>query len=165
MAFGTTPKGDSGSTPIAEVYVPGSALIALRGTLTTTTDGSSNTSAGVVVGRFTGAVYTRASSAATVSGSSGDLIVQDFAELAVDINISAVSGTTPSIQFFVDRKGGDGVYYQIYNSTSLTTTGVVSTSVGAGCATAQAFGTTARLRWTIAGTSPSFTFSASIIGK
>lgn len=111
-------------------------------------------------------VLNQASAAQTAGGNSADLTVGQYRELAVDINISAVSGTSPSATFFVDRKGADGIYYNIYSSGAKTTTGTVSTSIGAGgAATNSAFGNVIRFRWTITGTTPSFTFSASIIGK
>lgn len=165
MAFGTVPMS-SDPVPIAEVAVPGTInLVALRGTTATITDGNSNTSAAVAVGWFGFNVFARASAAATTSNNSGDLAVDSFSELALDINITAVSGTTPTIQFFVDRKGNDGIYYVIYTGSSINTVQAVSTSLGAGMAQSVSFGTTARLRWVIGGTTPSFTFSASIIGK
>lgn len=165
MAFGTVPQS-SDPVPIAEVAVPGTAnLIALRGTTATVTDVNSNTMAAVAVGWFTSNVYARASAAATVSGNSGDLAVDSFSELALDINITAVSGTTPTIQYIMERKGNDGNYYQIYASSSLNVTQAVSTSFGAGMSQSVSFGATVRLRWVIGGTTPSFTFSASIIGK
>lgn len=165
MSISAVPT-DVNGVPIAEVLVPGTAApIALRGTTSTITDGNSNTSAGVAVGWFSANVYARASAAATTSGNSGDLAVDSFSELAVDINITAISGTTPTIQFFVDRKGNDGIYYVIYTGSSINTVQAVSVSLGAGMGQSVSFGTTARLRWTIGGTTPSFTFSASIIGK
>lgn len=165
MAIGTVPMS-SDPVPVAEVVVPNIANpIALRGTTATITDSNSNTLAAVAVGWFGFNVYARASSASTSSNNSGDLAVDSFSELAVDINISSISGTSPTIQFFVERKGNDGNYYQLYSSSVISTTQSISTSIGAGMTISTSFGTTARLRWAITGTTPSFTFSASIIGK
>lgn len=165
MAFGTVPMS-SDPVPIAEVAVPGTVnLVALRGTTATVTDGNGNTSAAVAAGWFTKDVYARASAAATTSGNSGDLAVDSFSELALDINITSVSGTSPTVQYFFERKGNDGNYYQLYSSSVISTTQAISTSIGAGMTISTSFGTTARLRWVITGTTPSFTFSASIIGK
>lgn len=111
-------------------------------------------------------VYKRASAAATADGNSGSLFVGVFDELSVDVNVSAVAGTnTPSMTLYVDRLGADGVWYPIYTSSAVTAAAVVSTSLGRGAATNATFGATARLRWVITGTTPSFTFSASIVGK
>lgn len=165
MAFPQTPE-DAGGIPVGCVYVPNVGLVALRGTTNTNTDGSSNSSTALAIGRSATIVALRGSAAATVSGNSGDLVVDAYTELAVDANLSVVTGTSPTIQFFVDRKGADGFYYPIWQQSSAsTTTGMVSTSIGAGCASNQAFGATIRLRWVIGGTSPSWTFSFSIIGK
>lgn len=158
---------DVNGVPVAEVLVPGTAApIALRGTTSTTTDGNSNTSAGVCVGHFVAQVYLRASAAATTTGNSGDLTVDSFAELAVDANITAVSGTSPTIVFALDRKGADGIYYPIWTSSTVSTSPTqVSNSIGSGFSTNQSFGNVVRFRWTIGGTSPSWTFSVSILGK
>ncbi len=110
-------------------------------------------------------VYTLASTAETASGNSGSLTVGQFTELAVDVNVSAVAGTTPTLNLYVDRQGSDGIWYTIYTATQVTAVATVSTTIGNGAVTANGFGNTVRLRWVIGGTTPSFTFSASIIGK
>jgi hypothetical protein len=103
--------------------------------------------------------------AQTASGNSLDLSVSSYVELIVDCNIAAVVGTDPILQFFLDRKGADSIYYPIWQSVTFTGTGQTSTSVGAGMSIAQGFGSTVRLRWVIGGSGASFTFSSSIIGK
>lgn len=112
-----------------------------------------------------GTVLNSASAAYTASGASASLAVSQYRELAVDVNVTALSGTTPTIQYFVDRLGADGNFYTVWSSASITATGTASTSIGAGCATNAAFGTAVRLRWTVGGTTPSVTFSASLVGK
>lgn len=109
-------------------------------------------------------VYT-SSGALTATGDSGDLTVSSYSELSLDCNISAVSGSSPTLQLFVDRKGADNTYYPIWQSASIGATTKVSTSIGAGLAYNQGFGSTIKLRWVIGGSSPSFTASFSIIGK
>jgi hypothetical protein len=103
--------------------------------------------------------------AETASGVSAVLQAQALNYLAVDINVSTVTGTTPSCTFVVERQGADGNWYAIWTSSAVTAAGSTSTSIGPGCATDQVFTSNIRLRWTITGTTPSFTFSASIIGK
>jgi hypothetical protein len=111
-------------------------------------------------------VLNQASAPQTTSGNSADLAVGQFSELTIDCNITAISGTNPTLQIFLERKGADGVYYPIWQSVTITSAPAqVSTSVGAGMSIAQGFGSIARLRWVIGGTSPSFTVSTSIIGK
>ena len=106
----------------------------------------------------------QASAAQNANGNSIDLSVAAFAQLAVDANVTALTGTNPTIQFFVDRKGADGIYYQIWSSASINAIGATSDSIGPGLNKAQSLGSTIRLRWTIGGTaSPTVTFSASLI--
>lgn len=106
-----------------------------------------------------------ASTAYTASGNSGPLQTGPLYTLAVDVNVTATSGTSPTLTLFLDRLGADGNWYPIWSPTAVTAAGVVSTSVGPGCATAEVPTNNIRLRWVLGGTSPSFTFSASIIGR
>jgi hypothetical protein len=115
--------------------------------------------------RATETVLNLASAARTTNSDSGEQFVGIYGELAVDVNISAVSGTTPSMTLYVDRKGADGNFYTIYTSAAQNAAGNVSTSIGVGAATNASFGDIVRLRWVITGTTPSFTFTASIKGK
>ncbi|HVA05514.1 MAG TPA: hypothetical protein VNG12_02115 [Acidimicrobiales bacterium] len=101
----------------------------------------------------------------TASGSTGPLEVGPLTTLAVDVNVSAVSGTTPSMSLVVERQGSDGNWYSIWAPSAVTVAGVVSTSIGPGCATAAVVTSVVRLRWSITGTTPSFTFSASVIAR
>ena len=110
-------------------------------------------------------VLNQASAAQTANGNSADLSVGQFTELAVDCNMTAVAGVNPTLQFFLDRKGADNVYYPIWQSATFSATSQISTSIGAGMNIAQGFGNVVRLRWVIGGVGPSWTFSASIIGK
>jgi len=112
-------------------------------------------------------VYTQASQLITASGNSGPLSVGNFAELALDINITGKQGTSPTIQFFIDRLGVDGVYYNVWSSSSISTTPTtISQSIGAGLTLASSFGGTIEFRWVIGGSStPGFTCSISLIGK
>ena len=91
--------------------------------------------------------------------------VSNVRRIAIDITITAVSGGSPTIQFFLDRKGADGIYYPLWQSNSTGVTGQISTSIGSFAAYNQALGAALRFRWIITGSTPSLTFSASIIGK
>lgn len=167
MAFGSTPKDNAG-IPIGEVYVPGTGFAALAGSVITNTDGSSNLSAPAVFHHATGTVLLLVSTAYTAGGTNGPLVVGPYAELAVDVNITAKTGTTPTIQFFVDRIGADSIAYNIWSSNVVNNTAPtqVSTSIGSGFSTNQSFGSTIQFRWVIGGSaSPGYTYSVSIIGK
>ena len=115
--------------------------------------------------RSASTVWSQSPTVQTSAGSTADLPVGSYSELAVDINLTALSGSSPTLQIFIERKGADDTYYPIWQSVTLSTTTMISTTIGAGMAIAQGFGTTIRLRWAPGGTSPSATFSGSIIGK
>lgn len=108
-------------------------------------------------------IYTRASAAATAGGTSGPLNVGASTALAVGVTVSAKSGTSPKLTLLVEWHGSDGNWYQLWKATQVTTTGATTTTVGPGCATAGALPGTVRFRWAVSGTTPSFTFSASVI--
>jgi len=122
----------------------------------------------VAIQRNSVAVYTLAST--QTSGStqnSGDLTVGPYTEISIDINTTAQSGTNPTIQYFWERKGADGIYYVLWQSAVLTAaTNTLSTSIGAGMAYNQSLGLTGRLRWIVGGTAtPTFTHSLNVYGK
>jgi hypothetical protein len=100
----------------------------------------------------------------TTSGNSGPLDAQGVTAVAVDVNISAVSGTSPSMLLTVERLGADGNWYIIATSPAQTTAGKWSVSVGPGESAAE-LSDAIRLAWAITGTTPSFSFSASIVGR
>jgi len=110
-------------------------------------------------------VYVLPSAAQTVTLVTADLAVATYRELQLLVNVSAVSGTTPSMTLTLDSKGADGVYYTVYTSSAITAAGKTLAHIGVGAATNVAFGSTVRLTATISGTAPSFTMSASLIGK
>lgn len=84
--------------------------------------------------------------------------------LAVDVDVTAVSGTAPTLTLRLERQGEDGVWYDTgWAPPAVTAAGVVSASVGPGCTTNVVLTDNVRLRWTVGGTSPSFTFSASLV--
>lgn len=169
MAFTAVLK-DVNGIPIGEVYPPGSSgdSVALQGSAISTTDAAGNTSAPAVFHRAAGTVLNLASASRTANATNGPYTVGPYTELAVDINITAKTGTTPTIQFFVDRIGADGIAYNIWSSVVVNNTAPtqVSTSIGSGFSTNQSFGSTIQFRWVIGGTgTPGYTWSCSIVGK
>lgn len=105
------------------------------------------------------------SSAIITTTVSANLTVGNYKELAIDVNISAITGTTPTYQILLDRLGADGIYYNIYTGTAITAIGVVSVSLGIGASTNVSFGNVIRIREVVGGGTPSFTRSMSVIGK
>lgn len=101
----------------------------------------------------------------TTGGSTVDLTVGSLKELAIDVNVTAVAGTTPSLVFTLKRVGSDGIYYSIWTSASLIAVSTASASLGVGAATNVAFGDLVQLSWAITGVSASFSWTASIKGK
>ncbi len=110
-------------------------------------------------------LYHKAPTAYTASGTSGPIAVGPLTTLAVDVTVSAASGTSPTLALYLDRQAADGNWYVLWTGTKLTAAGVASASVGPGCSTAAVVTSYVRLRWVIGGTTPSFTFGASIFGR
>ena len=99
-----------------------------------------------------------ASAPVTASGSTGWFDAVNVDEVTVGVDVTAVSGTAPSAQFALDVLGADGNAYTLWTSAAVTAAGEVAAVVNIGAAGAV------RLRWAITGTTPSFTFSASLEG-
>ena len=130
-----------------------------NGVLQTQTTGT------VTAQTLSGTVLNTPSAAIIVTTTSANLTVGNYKELALDVNISAITGTSPTYQILVDRLGADGIYYNIYTGTAVTAVGVVSISLGVGASTNVAFGNAIRIMEVVGGTTPSVTRSISVIGK
>lgn len=111
------------------------------------------------------ALPTITQNAIAASGNSGDFQVDNFDQLAIDVNVSAISGTTPTVTLSYQRKGSDGIYYTIWTGTAISTVSTQSTSIGIGGPTNHSVGYIGRISWTVAGTTPSVTFTVSVYGK
>lgn len=94
----------------------------------------------------------QASAVQTASGNSGTGVkIGPSSELLVFLDITAVSGTSPSLTVTVEVF--DGVKW--YPHTSFP----AKSAVGVDLLKLNNFGETIRVSWAISGTSPSFTFS------
>ena len=114
------------------------------------------------------AVFSQASGVTTGSTqNSGDLTVGPYTEISLDINTTAQAGTSPTIQYFYERKAADGIYYVLWQSAVLSAAAnTISTSIGAGMAYNQSLGATGRLRWVVGGSAtPTFTHSINLQAK
>lgn len=89
------------------------------------------------------------------------------ANVEVGISVTAKSGTTPSLQPYLEQLGSDGVWYPIWKPSAITATGTTVAAIGSSSKTYPAvLSGTGRLRVTISGSAtPKFTFSAVVIGR
>jgi hypothetical protein len=111
-------------------------------------------------------IINQKSGTVSANGDSGPLPVGAVDYISLDINISAIGGSASlSVTFYIDRQGLDGNWYNIYSSSAQTSTGTITANLGPGLGTNVSLGSVIRLRWVLAGTAPSATFSGSIIGK
>lgn len=100
-----------------------------------------------------------ASAARTATGNSGALPGFNWSALRAQLAVTAASGTTPTLDVVIE------------DSLDGTNWNVVGTFTQATAATAQAinisgvFADQLRVRWTVAGTTPSFTFAVLAYGR
>lgn len=105
-------------------------------------------------------IYTLHASVAETTNGSSAINAGDCKEGLLAINISAVSGTSPSCQFVLEVNDGLGNWYAVPGVTI-----AAQTAVGSVIVPVTNFHDNIRLRWTLTGTAPSFTFTAQFLGK
>lgn len=98
----------------------------------------------------------------SASGNSGDISVGSYRELVLDVNLTALTGT--SVAFILERKDAAGNYVAIYSPAALTGVSTIAQTIGVGAETNKGFGDTIRLRWVCTAVSTT-TFTASIKAK
>jgi len=97
--------------------------------------------------------FTIFSGTVTASGNSTDINVEHFSAMEVEVKVTAVSGTNPTLQVCIQGKfGTTGDYKDIACTDTITTTGVWFLTIN------PLIFKTIRARWVVEGTSPSFTF-------
>lgn len=97
-----------------------------------------------------------ASGARTSSGNGSDVDVGRFLYGELCLDITAVSGTGPTLDVYIEGKDEyTGKYRTLFSQTGISAVGTYWFSLGP---SAWKY---IRVRWVIAGTSPSFTFSVS----
>lgn len=109
------------------------------------------------------------SAARTTAGNGADMVNGDLAAtgcVQAVIDVTVVSGTTPQLTVFIEGLDPtSGKYFTLLASAVLTATGTTVLHVGPGLPVAANVSANAivtrnwRVRWTITGTTPSFTFS------
>jgi len=94
------------------------------------------------------------SSAKTSSGNSGDIDISHILHAAVCVDVTAASGTSPTLDLYLEGKDTlSGKYNTIWNPAQITGVTTVWKEL-----TDLPY-RYIRLRWVIGGTNPSFTFS------
>ncbi|HZU13900.1 MAG TPA: hypothetical protein VFB58_13745 [Chloroflexota bacterium] len=143
----------------------GSLPVSLYGPDGVTTIGQWN--GGLFIYRNPVTATLQASAAQTAGGSSAAYGCGNLDELLLFLNVTAASGTTPQLNVFVDTSDDGGTtWYQLaqLGPANITAAGQYTLALGLG-STAGPFGNTIRIRWTVAGTTPSFTFAVKAVGK
>ena len=99
------------------------------------------------------------SGAVTVTGNTASpAIVADYNEGLLLINISACAGTSPTCDFKLQTTDGDNWFDHPVSIAQQVSTGSVLASI-------TNFGEKTRLKWTLGGTTPSFTFTSKFVAK
>jgi hypothetical protein len=101
------------------------------------------------------------SAARTASGITSDINVEKFIAAEVCVDVTAVSGTSPTLDVYLEGKDQlSGKYKTIWSQTGINAVGTYWSPTISTLAFKYI-----RLRWVIGGTSPSFTFSCGMEGK
>ena len=104
----------------------------------------------------------QSSAAQTASGNSAQVNIEDFSSLEIFLDITGVTGTTPSLT--VKLQSFDTITSQWYDVPNSSFT--AQTAIGLATVSLSNFaGELIRASWAITGTTPSFTFSIDAIGK
>jgi hypothetical protein len=89
----------------------------------------------------------------TANGNSIDIDVSSYSVLEIEIKVTAVSGTSPTLSVYIEGKfESTGDYKTLVSQENITATGTWFATINP-CAFRYL-----RVRWVVGGTSPSFTF-------
>jgi hypothetical protein len=111
----------------------------------------------VTVGTY---VTTVASGVRTTSSNSGALSgFGDWSKFRAQLNVTAASGTTPTLDVVVEDSFDGTTWNTVATFTQKTAVGVQALDVSG------QFTDQLRVRWTIGGTTPSFTFDVKFYGR
>lgn len=95
------------------------------------------------------------------AGAGSGILVATSPRIQADFNVTAITGTGPSIQFIVETHRGDGNWVQVWASALLTATGAIQKKLGPGL-DQSLLDAALRVRWVVAGIGPSVTFNGSL---
>jgi len=93
----------------------------------------------------------------TANGNTADIDLSDFSEMEVEIKVTSVGGTSPTLNVYVEGKfETTGDYKPITSQPGITTTGTWFPDP------VRLRFRLVRVRWIVGGTSPSFTFTVAV---
>jgi hypothetical protein len=104
--------------------------------------------------------FTIYSGTVTANGNTNDIDVESYSALELQVKVTAVSGTTPALSVYIEGKfDTTGDYKPLVYQENISSTGIYHFTI------TQLIFKTIRVRWSVSGTSPSFTFSVDAVGK
>lgn len=99
------------------------------------------------------APFTLWSKTVTANGNSDDIDISPFSVLEIEIKVTSVSGTSPTLSVYIEGKfENTGDYKTLVSQENITAIGTWFATINP-CAFRYL-----RVRWVVGGTSPSFTF-------
>jgi hypothetical protein len=105
----------------------------------------------------------------TGGGYSVPINVSQFTALMLLVNVTAVSGTTPSMTIGIDVNddviAGVGNKYDVADAAAITAITQKAVFMGPGTANPAPLSPWITLHWFISGTTPSFTFTVTLIAS
>lgn len=123
------------------------------------------------------ALLTYTAGAHATSNPGDSFSTSSLSACAVDVTVTGFTGgTSPSVTFFVERIGADGLWYRVWQSAAVSSAGTVSVSIGASVPTVAAaantaqgvtamLSTLARFGWSTSGSPTAVTFSGGVMGR
>jgi len=121
------------------------------------------------------------SAAQTASSNSASSAINTLTMAALNLDVTAVSGTTPVLDLFLQGSDDDTEWFDVVADSVIETANAAAEGTVTTNARDIADGVTAvvkataiykhlpyryvRIKWIISGTTPSFTFSAVLVGK
>jgi hypothetical protein len=104
--------------------------------------------------RYKSAGMTLYSGTVTASGNSADIDVSTVSALEIELKVTSVSGTTPTLDVYIEGKfEATGDYKVLASQTGITSTGIWFFTIN------PLIFRYIRVRWVVGGVSPSFTFT------
>jgi len=93
----------------------------------------------------------------TASGNSPDIDLSVYSVMEIELKVTAVSGTTPTLDVYIEGQfEATGDYKVLASQTGITSAGTWFFTVN------PLIFRLVRVRWSVGGTSPSFTFTVAV---